>query len=124
MASNSAQIADGSPAAATGEAGPAARLGLVQRLFFLLGLASLAFVFGAAVMFFDLPSSTFLRRGFSGGMAWYDAKPASPAPIVIAIIVVAVALSLKLGQGHTRQRRDQQHLLYTLHSVLFCGFGC
>jgi hypothetical protein len=41
----------------------------------LLGLMSLVYLLGAAVMFFDLPSSSFLRRGFVGGVAWYEARP-------------------------------------------------
>ncbi|HTU88773.1 MAG TPA: arylsulfotransferase family protein [Gemmataceae bacterium] len=38
----------------------------------LLGLASLCYVLGAAVIFFDLPSASFLRRAFLGGAAWYE----------------------------------------------------
>jgi hypothetical protein len=38
----------------------------------LLGLASLCYLLGAAVIFFDLPSATFLRRAFEGGAAWYE----------------------------------------------------
>jgi hypothetical protein len=41
-------------------------------------MASLCFVLGAAAMFFDLPSSSFLRRGFSGGVAWFEHHPAQP----------------------------------------------
>jgi hypothetical protein len=41
----------------------------------LFGLMSLVYLLGAAVMFFDLPSSSFLRRGFVGGVAWYEARP-------------------------------------------------
>jgi hypothetical protein len=37
-----------------------------------LGLASLCYLLGAAVVFFDLPSATFLRRAFEGGAAWYE----------------------------------------------------
>src|SRR5204863_7687886 len=44
---------------------------------FLFGLASLCYLLGAAVMFFDLPSSSFLRRGFVGGAAWYAGTSAS-----------------------------------------------
>jgi hypothetical protein len=42
------------------------------------GMLSLAFLLGAAVMFFDLPSSSFLRRAFVGGVAWYEAREAPP----------------------------------------------
>lgn len=38
----------------------------------LLGLASLCYLLGAAVLFFDLPSASFLRRAFVGGAAWYE----------------------------------------------------
>jgi hypothetical protein len=44
------------------------------RCLFLFGLASLAFVLGAAVLFFELPGSSFLRRAFVGGTAWYSHK--------------------------------------------------
>jgi hypothetical protein len=43
----------------------------------LLGLASLCYLLGAAVIFFDLPSASFLRRAFVGGDAWYEHGPAS-----------------------------------------------
>jgi hypothetical protein len=36
------------------------------------GLASLSFLLGAAVIFFDLPGSAFLRRAFVGGVNWYE----------------------------------------------------
>jgi outer membrane protein assembly factor BamB len=52
-----------------------------------LSLLSLGYVLGAAVVFFDLPTATFLRRAFTGGAAWTDAQkdgdpgtgPAAPA---------------------------------------------
>jgi Arylsulfotransferase (ASST) len=43
-----------------------------------LGVASLCYVLGAAVMFFELPTASFLRRGFAGGAAWYEGT----APVV------------------------------------------
>jgi hypothetical protein len=43
----------------------------------LLGLASLCYLLGAAVIFFDLPSASFLRRAFVGGAAWYEQEHAS-----------------------------------------------
>ncbi len=46
----------------------------------LLGLASLCFLFGAAVIFFDLPPSSFLRRAFEGGVAWYEHRGSAPPP--------------------------------------------
>jgi hypothetical protein len=44
-----------------------------------LGVASLCYVLGAAVIFFDLPSASFLRRAFVGGVSWYEHGQASPA---------------------------------------------
>jgi hypothetical protein len=42
------------------------------------GLASLSYLLGAAVVFFDLPTSTFLRRAFVGGATWYQLKHTAP----------------------------------------------
>lgn len=53
---------------------------LLRRVLFLAGLASLSYLLGAAVIFFDLPTSTFLRRAFVGGVAWYEQKQASRPP--------------------------------------------
>jgi hypothetical protein len=39
------------------------------------GVASLSYLLGAAVIYFDLPSSSFLRRAFGGGVSWYEWKP-------------------------------------------------
>jgi hypothetical protein len=49
------------------------RLGLV---FF--GVASLSYMLGAAAIYFDLPSSSFLRRAFGGGVAWYESRTTRP----------------------------------------------
>ncbi len=57
----------------------APRQSRVVRWASLLGLLSLAYLLGAAVMFFELPSSLFLRRAFVGGVAWYEARPEPPA---------------------------------------------
>jgi hypothetical protein len=56
------------------------RQGRLLRWVSLVGLASLVYLLGAAVMFFDLPSSSFLRRAFVGGVAWYEARPGPPPP--------------------------------------------
>ncbi len=45
----------------------------------LLGVASLSFLLGAAVVFFDLPFSSFLRRAFVGGMTWYELNEDPPS---------------------------------------------
>ena len=34
----------------------------------------------AAVIFFDLPSSSFLRRAFLGGVTWYEQRGGPPVP--------------------------------------------
>lgn len=44
-----------------------------------LGVASLCYLLGAAAIFFDLPSASFLRRAFVGGAAWYEQEHASSA---------------------------------------------
>src|ERR1700757_281763 len=42
-----------------------------------LGVAGLGYVFGAAVMFFQLPSYQFLYQAFTGSKAWHErGKPA------------------------------------------------
>jgi hypothetical protein len=38
----------------------------------ILGALALSYVFGAAVMFFQLPSSDFLDEAFTGGKAWHE----------------------------------------------------
>jgi hypothetical protein len=43
-------------------------------------VASLCYLLGAAVIFFDLPSSSFLRRAFVGGAAWYEQQQPAPPP--------------------------------------------
>lgn len=52
---------------------PSRRRRLLFRCMSTFALASLCYILGAAVIFFDLPTSTFLRRGFMGGVAWYEA---------------------------------------------------
>jgi hypothetical protein len=51
---------------------------LLRRILFLFGVATLCYVLGAAVIFFELPSSTFLRKAFVGGAAWYEARRERP----------------------------------------------
>jgi hypothetical protein len=46
----------------------------------LLGWLSLSYLFGAAAIYFDFPPSSFLRRAFAGGMAWYEWRGTSPPP--------------------------------------------
>jgi hypothetical protein len=48
---------------------------------FMIGIASLSYLLGAGVMFFDLPSSSFLCNAFIGARAWYERMQAdSEAP--------------------------------------------
>jgi hypothetical protein len=45
---------------------------------FIAGVALLAFVTGAAVVFFQLPTSQFLAKGFIGFRAWFERTAVSP----------------------------------------------
>jgi hypothetical protein len=65
---------DEATAVADSRAARAPRPSRLLRWVSLLGMMSLAFVLGAAVMFFNLPSSSFLRRAFVGGVAWYEGR--------------------------------------------------
>jgi hypothetical protein len=47
-------------------------LGKVLACLSVLGVAGLSYLFGAAVMFFQLPSYEFLHQAFTGGEAWYE----------------------------------------------------
>src|SRR5207247_831901 len=38
----------------------------------ILGVTGLGYVFGAAVMFFQLPTSDFLYQAFTGSKAWHE----------------------------------------------------
>src|SRR5262249_42870014 len=65
---------------AAGKPAPPRRLLRCLRLF---GMASLCYLLGAAVMFFELPSSSFLRKAFVGAAAWYEVRhpePDAPPP--------------------------------------------
>jgi hypothetical protein len=64
-------------AAGTRSAPAEPRRGLLFPCLAYLGVASLGYLLGAAVLFFELPSSSFLRRAFVGGLAWYEAKGAA-----------------------------------------------
>src|SRR5438094_1200245 len=47
-------------------------VGKVLACLSVLGVAGLGYVFGAAVMFFQLPSADFLYQAFTGGKAWHE----------------------------------------------------
>ncbi len=71
--------------------GPPRRRGLLP-VVSLLGLVSLSFLLGAAVMFFEWPPASFLRKAFVGGAAWYERKQEptaagdAPAPLTVGRI--------------------------------------
>src|SRR3990167_5112859 len=52
---------------------------LLARCLLVLGTAVLAYVLGAAAMYFGLPTSHFLGQAFNGGHAWFERKQADPA---------------------------------------------
>src|SRR5947209_2422661 len=47
-------------------------LGKILACLSILGVAGLGYVFGAAVMFFQLPSSEFLYQAFTGSKDWHE----------------------------------------------------
>jgi hypothetical protein len=47
-------------------------LGKILACLSILGVAGLSYLFGAAVMFFQLPSYDFLNQAFTGGKAWHE----------------------------------------------------
>ena len=51
---------------------PTPCLGKVIACLSILGLAGLSYLFGAAVIFFQLPSYDFLYQAFTGGKAWHE----------------------------------------------------
>jgi hypothetical protein len=67
------------------------------------GLVSLAYIAGAAVIFFDLPSSEFLRRALGGAVAWYESRPDTPpdASATVAPVVGRVDQPDRTFDGFT-----------------------
>jgi Arylsulfotransferase (ASST) len=64
-------------------------LGKVLACLSIVGIAGLGYVSGAAVMFFQLPSSEFLYQAFTGGKAWHErgkpvATPFNPPEIEVS----------------------------------------
>jgi hypothetical protein len=74
------EAANGTAMAKHVVASPSGRGGLFRRALWLGAIVSLAYVLGAAVEFFDLPPSSFLRRAFVGGAAWLEAAQLPAAP--------------------------------------------
>jgi hypothetical protein len=77
--------------------------GRLRKFVSLLALLSLFYLLGAAVMFFELPTSTFLRRGFAGGVAWYEGTSSvqPPAPQLPPLKVGQTYVSDKACDGFT-----------------------
>ncbi|HLW64874.1 MAG TPA: arylsulfotransferase family protein [Gemmataceae bacterium] len=74
------------------------------RAFLLLfGLATLFYLLGAAVIYFDLPTADFLRKGFAGGFAWYEGEktPQPPSKDVPPLSVGKVDKPDKTCDGFT-----------------------
>ena len=59
--------------------GSQSRRGTLARLVAVLGLVSLSFLLGAAVVFFDLPGAALLEKAFLGGRALMQRTTASAA---------------------------------------------
>jgi hypothetical protein len=57
-------------------------LGKILACLSILGVAGLGYVFGAAVMFFQLPSSEFLNQAFTGGRAWHERGKSELNPFI------------------------------------------
>src|SRR5215813_6940514 len=51
---------------------PSLTLSRVMAGLSLLGVVGLAYLYGAAVMFFQLPSCVFLDKAFGGAKAWHE----------------------------------------------------
>jgi hypothetical protein len=51
---------------------PASPIGQVMAGLTVLGVGCLSYLYGAAVMFFQLPSSDFLDKSFAGARAWHE----------------------------------------------------
>jgi hypothetical protein len=73
------------------------------RCLFFFGVLSLVYLLGAAVMFFDLPTSSFLRRAFVGGAAWYEVRGTvqGPDPQALPRTVGRIDMPEKTCDGFT-----------------------
>ncbi len=72
------EVADGPTQQDVRPSYPRGRGSVLRRCLFLFGMGSLSYVLGAAAIYFDLPSSGFLRRAFVGGWTWHEGKQAPP----------------------------------------------
>jgi hypothetical protein len=76
-------------------------LGKVFACLSILGVAGLSYVFGAAVMFFQLPSADFLYQAFTGSKAWHERGQPVLNPFLPPQIDVRVGVTVdKPGQTY------------------------
>jgi hypothetical protein len=68
---------EGTPLPRGQAAAPGTGRKLLRRCLTLFGVVSLSYVLGAAVLYFDLPSSAFLKNAFQGGLGLIELKTAS-----------------------------------------------
>src|SRR5438034_9208137 len=83
-----------------------AHLGKVLACLSILGVAGLGYVFGAAVMFFQLPSYDFLYHAFTGSKAWHERGKAELNPFIPP--------DLELPEGVTVDKPAQTYDGFTL----------
>jgi hypothetical protein len=107
MSANQVVGPGASPAA---PAHPSARKGsrVLLRWSLLLGLLSVGYLLGAAVMFFDLPSAGFLSKAFVGARAWSERER------VLATAVDPTALS---NNAHQIDKPGKTFDGFTLFSI-------
>jgi hypothetical protein len=80
---------------------PAPRRRWLRACLRLFGVASLSYVLGAAVMFFELPTSAFLRNAFVGGSAWYETRRPQPQESALPVSVGKIDQPEKTCDGFT-----------------------
>lgn len=70
----------------------------------IVGVASLSYVAGAVVMFFQLPTSVFLGRALLGTRAWYDGEESLSSPrnlVAVPVIRAAIDQPTRTFDGFT-----------------------
>jgi hypothetical protein len=78
----------------------------------LLGILGLAYLYGAAVMFFQLPSCVFLDRAFGGAKAWYERGRSTLPPLPLdEAAVVRMKEGIRVDQA---EKTADGFTLYTL----------
>src|SRR5436309_12958420 len=81
-------------------------LGKVLACLSIVGVAGLGYVSGAAVMFFQLPSSEFLYQAFTGSKAWHErGKP---------VVTPFNPPEIEVSEGVTVDRPGQTYDGFTL----------